>query len=82
MTTIDLTFKGKRITMWIIKRMNPVFGVIRHALNELFEEAFLHYLSLNTDIENFKNIWWSLCRRCYHWGTSSQGMAKYSSDGC
>lgn len=40
------------------KRMNPVFDVVRHALNEFFEEAFLYYLSLNTDIENFKRIWW------------------------
>lgn len=40
------------------KKMNPVFDVLRHTLKEFFEEAFLHYLSLNTDIENFKKIWW------------------------
>lgn len=39
-------------------KMNPVFDVLRHAMKEFFEEAFLHYLSLNTDIENFKKIWW------------------------
>ncbi|HRO86136.1 MAG TPA: hypothetical protein PK110_15030 [Niabella sp.] len=40
------------------KKMNPIFDVLRHTLKEFFEEAFLHYLSLNTDIENFKKIWW------------------------
>lgn len=39
-------------------KMNPVFDVLRRTLNEFFEEAFLHYLSLNTDIDNFKKIWW------------------------
>lgn len=40
------------------KKMNPVFDVLRHTLKEFFEEAFIHYLSLNTDIDNFKKIWW------------------------
>jgi hypothetical protein len=40
------------------KKMNPVFDALRHTLKEFFEEAFLHYLSLNTDIDNFKKIWW------------------------
>lgn len=40
------------------KKMNPVFDVLRHTLKEFFEEAFLHYLRLNTDIDNFKKIWW------------------------
>jgi hypothetical protein len=40
------------------KKMNPVFDVLRHTLKDFFEEAFLHYLSLNTDIDNFKKIWW------------------------
>jgi len=40
------------------KKMNPVFDILRHTLEEFFEEAFLHYLSLNTDIDNFKKIWW------------------------
>jgi len=40
------------------KKMNPVFDVLRNTLKEFFEEAFLHYLSVNTDIENFKKIWW------------------------
>lgn len=40
------------------KKMNPIFDVLRHTLKEFFEEAFLHYLSLNTDVENFKKIWW------------------------
>jgi hypothetical protein len=38
--------------------MNPVFNVLRHTFKEFFEEAFLHYLGLNTDIDNFKKIWW------------------------
>ncbi|MFN4084717.1 MAG: hypothetical protein ACK4LB_02170 [Spirosomataceae bacterium] len=40
------------------KKMNPVFDVLRHTLKEFFEEAFLHYLNLNTDIDNFKKIRW------------------------
>lgn len=40
------------------KKMNPVFDVLRHTLKEFFEEAFLHYLSLNTDIDKFKEIRW------------------------
>lgn len=40
------------------KKMNPVFDVLRHTMKDFFEEAFLHYLSLNTDIANFKKIWW------------------------
>lgn len=40
------------------KKMNPVFDVLRHTMKDFFEEAFLHYLSLNTDIDNFKKIWW------------------------
>lgn len=39
-------------------KMNPVFDVLRHTLKEFFEEAFLHYLSLNTEIDIFKKIWW------------------------
>lgn len=40
------------------KKMNPVFDILRHTMKEFFEEAFLHYLNLNTDIDNFKKIWW------------------------
>jgi hypothetical protein len=40
------------------KKMNSVFDVLRHSLKEFFEEAFLYYLSLNTEIDNFKKIWW------------------------
>lgn len=40
-------------------KMNAVFDVLRHTLKEFFEEAFLHYLSLNTEVENFKKIWWT-----------------------
>ncbi len=39
-------------------KMNSVFDVLRHTMKEFFEEAFLHYLSLNTEMENFKKIWW------------------------
>ncbi len=41
-----------------VKKMNPVFVVLRQTMTDFFEEAFLHYLSLNTDIDNFKKIWW------------------------
>lgn len=36
------------------KKMNPIFDVLRHTLKGFFEEAFLHYLDLNTDIDCFK----------------------------
>ncbi|MEW6467458.1 MAG: hypothetical protein AB1458_00960 [Bacteroidota bacterium] len=40
------------------QRMNAVFDVFRHTMKEFFEPAFLHYLSLNTNEESFKEIWW------------------------
>lgn len=40
------------------EKMNPIFDVLRHTLKEFFEEAFLHYLSLNTDVVNFEKISW------------------------
>lgn len=40
------------------KKMNPLFDVLRHTLNDFFEEAFLHYLTLNTNIDDFKRIYW------------------------
>jgi hypothetical protein len=40
------------------EKMNPIFDVLRHTMKDFFEEAFLPYLSLNTEIENFKKIWW------------------------
>jgi len=39
-------------------KMNSVFDVLRHVMNDLFEEAFIHYLNLNTDVKNFQEIWW------------------------
>jgi hypothetical protein len=38
--------------------MNAIFDVLRQSLNEFFEDAFLHFLSLNIDIDDFKKIWW------------------------
>lgn len=42
----------------IVEKMNPIFNVIRHTMKDFFETAFLHYLSLNTEIESFEKIWW------------------------
>lgn len=39
-------------------KINSIFDVLRHTMKDFFEEAFLHYLSVNTEIENFKKIWW------------------------
>lgn len=39
--------------------MNAVFDVLRHSsLNEYFETALIHYLSINLDLEAFKGISW------------------------
>jgi len=38
--------------------MNAVFDVIRTIFQDFFDTAFIHYLSLNTDIEVFKEIYW------------------------
>jgi hypothetical protein len=40
------------------KRMNAVFDVIRTIFQDLFDTTFIHYLSLNTDIELFEEICW------------------------
>ena len=40
------------------KRMNVIFDVLRHRMNGLFDNAYRHYLSLNTDIDTFKKIMW------------------------
>ena len=39
-------------------KLNPLFDVIRHVLNDIFEEVFIFYLSINTDINIFKKIHW------------------------
>lgn len=39
-------------------KMNIVFDVIRNNLKDFFEEAFLHYLNLNSNVESFKKITW------------------------
>jgi hypothetical protein len=40
------------------QKINTLFDAIRHVFNEIFEEAFLHFLSSNTDIDVFKEIDW------------------------
>ncbi len=40
------------------KRMNVIFDVLRHRMREFFDNAYTHYLSLNTDINTFKEIMW------------------------
>lgn len=39
-------------------RMNAIIDVVRHKMNDFFEEAFLHYLNLNPDLDNFERIYW------------------------
>lgn len=39
-------------------KMNAIFDMVRHYFANFFETAFLRYLSLNTDLENFKEIYW------------------------
>jgi hypothetical protein len=40
------------------KKMNAVFDVIRTIFRNIFETAFIHYLSLNAEINVFKEIYW------------------------
>lgn len=40
------------------KKMNATFDVIRTIFQDFFNTAFAHYLTLNTDLENFKEIYW------------------------
>lgn len=39
-------------------KINLIFDGIRHCLNNLFEEFFLYFLSINTDSETFQRIDW------------------------
>ncbi|MBN1617892.1 ATP-binding protein [Candidatus Dojkabacteria bacterium] len=39
-------------------KMNSIFDVLRHVLTDLFEEALIHYLSINSNVDSFKEIWW------------------------
>ena len=47
------------------KKMNAVFDVIRIIFRDFFDIAFIHYLSLNTEIEVFKEISWRGNRSSY-----------------
>ena len=38
--------------------MNAIFDIVRHHFPSFFETAYLHYLSINIDLENFKRIYW------------------------
>jgi hypothetical protein len=40
------------------KRMNIIFDVLRNSVKEMSNEAFTHYLGLNSDLEAFKKISW------------------------
>jgi hypothetical protein len=40
------------------RKMDAVFSVFRSKMNDRFEEALLLYLSLNTDLEQFRKISW------------------------
>ncbi len=39
-------------------RMESIFSVIRNSMNDVFEESLLHYLDLNSNIEDFERIYW------------------------
>ena len=39
-------------------KMNAIFDIVRHHFPDFFETAFLHYLSLNTDLGTFREIYW------------------------
>ena len=38
--------------------MNIVFDIIRHSRKSFFETAYLRYLTLNQDVEQYSKIWW------------------------
>lgn len=40
------------------EKINSIFDAIRHSMKAFHEEAFLHFLSQNHDVEFFKKIWW------------------------
>jgi len=40
------------------RKMDAILKVLRHYVNEFYDECFLYYLSLNQDPENFKKITW------------------------
>jgi hypothetical protein len=40
------------------KKMNAVFDIVRNIFKDFFEKAFTHYLTLNTELETFKEIYW------------------------
>lgn len=40
------------------EKINSIFDAVRHYMKEFHEEAFLHFLSCNHDVEFFKKIWW------------------------
>ena len=47
-------------------KMNSVFDVLRHSMSDFFEEAFLHFLNVNSNLGDFQKIWW-----CGNGGTYS-----------
>jgi hypothetical protein len=38
--------------------MNTVFDIVRNLFKDFFEISFTHYLTLNTDLDTFKEIYW------------------------
>lgn len=41
------------------RKINIIVDVIRDTMGEFYETAFLHYLSINSDVEQFKSIDWN-----------------------
>lgn len=42
-----------------VNKMNSIFDVVRHVITNFFEQAFLHYLEHNMNVEDFKKVYWT-----------------------
>jgi hypothetical protein len=40
------------------QKMNSIFDALRHRMKAFHEEAFLHFLDQNPNVDFFKKIWW------------------------
>lgn len=57
-TAKDFIFNYIKKNCSNVKKMNAIFDVLRHTLKEFHDEAFILYLTINTDIDVFKKIMW------------------------
>jgi hypothetical protein len=63
--TTDQLQRAKKFTLQYItkhandeQKINSIFDAIRHRMKEFQEEAFLHFLDQNHEVDFFKKIWW------------------------